>query len=283
MERFARFIVTFRWTAICLLLAMSCAVSSPDAKASDHVPLEIIWQQVPSAPAVITEGPSVGEGYLQRTTDWLISHLPEFHHEIRVMPVPKVLDEMAKGQFICSNFLFESALRREYMLFSDPVMELHPIHLFIAPEKLPDLRFAMRDGAVDLGLLAGQDKLSIGISVGYRFDEGLVPGINDFLNAHMTQSAGTTEMVVRLFDVRRIDGFIAYEVNVNYYRETAQLDRDTVAVPIVGVPRRPLPVSCSGDKQHARKIIDAVNLLLSNPENRREIHAFYTRWSEPAH
>jgi hypothetical protein len=117
--------------------------------------------------------------------------------------------------------------------------------------------------------------------VGYRFDEALVPGVHNFLKSKMTQSDGTTEMTVRLFDVDRIDGFITYQVNVSYYRETGDLGRATVPVPIMGVPVRPLPVSCSGNKQQAQKIIDAVNILLSDPDNRRELEAFYTRWSTP--
>lgn len=281
MESAIRFLAVRGLRGSRFLCAILMIVVGHSAYASDPDSPLIVWQQAPSPPAVIIEGPSAGDGYLQHTTNWFINHLTDYRHEKRIIPTPKVLDDMAKGEFICSNFLYDSPHRRSFLTFSNPVLELQPLRLFIAPEKLPELRFAMRDGAVDLGLLVQQNKLSIGMPVGYRFDEALVPGVHNFLKSKMTQSDGTTEMTVRLFDVDRIDGFITYQVNVSYYRETGDLGRATVPVPIMGVPVRPLPVSCSGNKQQAQKIIDAVNILLSDPDNRRELEAFYTRWSTP--
>lgn len=266
----------FLCAPLLLIIAQFANAAEPDD------PL-IVWQLAPSAPAVIVEGPSAGDGYLQLTTDWFIDHLTEYRHEKRMIPIPKALDDMAKGEFICSNFLYDSPHRRDFLTFSGPILEIHPLRLFISPEKLPELRYAMREGSVDLGLLAQQNRLSIGMPVGFRFDEALVPGVQDFMSSKMTQSAGTTEMTVRLFDVGRIDGFITYQVNVSYYREVGNLDRTAIPVPIMGVPTRSLPISCSGDKQQAKQIIDAVNALLTSPENRQELEAFYTRWNNPKH
>ncbi|MHC8494320.1 hypothetical protein ACTU44_16650 [Thalassospira sp. SM2505] len=279
MGEFSRYLMISGLTVACYLSAASLVKSGGKAQAAEPALPLIVWQQAPSPPAVIIDGPSAGDGYLQRTTDWLISHLPGYRHEKRMVPIPRALDVMAKGEFMCSNFLYESDYRRNFLIFSDPLLELQALTMFIAPEKLNELRYAMRDGMVDLGLLAHQNKLSIGMPVGYRFDEALVPGVNDFLQSKMTQSAGTTEMTIRLFDVSRIDGFISYQVNVNYYREAGELGRETIPVPIMGVPVRPLPVSCSGDKKQAQQIIDAVNSLLSDQQNRQELEAFYDRWA----
>ena len=267
----------------CFLFAVLLLIVGQFAHASDADNPLIVWQLAPSPPAVIVDGPSAGDGFLQRATDWFIRHLTRYRHEKRMIPIPKALDDMAKGEFICSSFLYDSPHRRDFLTFSAPILEMQPLRIFVAPEKLPALRYAMRDGSVDLGLVAQQNKLSIGMPVGFRFDDTLVPGVHDFMGSEMTQSAGTTEMTVRLFDVGRIDGFITYQFNVSYYREIGDLGRAAIPVPIMGVPNRPLPISCSGNKQQAQQIIDAVNALLSSPENRQELEAFYTRWNNPKH
>lgn len=240
----------------------------------------ITWQQVVLPPAVIADGYAAGEGYMEQTTNWLITHLPQFQHEKRVIPVAQALNEMSRGTPICSHFLYETHARTDYLVFSDPVLHLKPIRLFLTPDKLSTLRYAMRDGMVDLELMTNQNRLSIGMPIGFRFDDSLVPGFSTFISSQLTHSAGTIKQVVRMYEANRIDGFISYQTNVNYYRHADALTREIIAVPIMGVSTRPLPVSCSGDKERAQEIIEAINALLAAPDNRAELNRFYTRWAD---
>lgn len=267
--------IVFRLMVCC----MAVFLFTPPAQADQDAPM-ITWQQVVLPPAVIADGYAAGEGYMEQTTNWLIAHLPQFRHEKRIIPVAQAINEMTKGTPICSHFLYETNARTDYLVFSEPVLHLKPIHLFLAPEKLSTLRYAMRDGVVDLELMTRQSRLSIGMPIGFRFDDSLVPGFSTFISSQLTHSAGTTQQVVAMYVADRIDGFISYQTNVNYYRQAKTLTRETIAIPIMGVPSRPLPVSCSGDKARAREIIAAINTLLADPDNRAELNRFYTRWAD---
>jgi uncharacterized protein (TIGR02285 family) len=260
------------------LLGLGSTWTTNNAHAADQDAPVIIWQQVVIPPAVIAEGPSAGTGYMEQTTNWLIANLPEFQHQKQIFPVAQGLKEMRHGAQICSNFLYETSSRYDFLTFSDPLMYLQPVQLFIAPEKFSMLRYAMIDGEVDLALMTMQQKLSIGMPIGFRFEDELIPGFAEFIKSRMTQSAGTTEKVFGLYEANRIDGFISYQTNVNYFREHNQLARDFVAVPIAGVAAQPLPVSCSGDKALVKRIIDAINVLLSDPANTQQLVGFYSRW-----
>jgi len=237
----------------------------------------VVWQDLHYPPIGFTTGPLVGEGFMQKTRNWLIEQLPQFDHETTEIIIGRFVEQARHGEILCSTFLIQTKARKNFLTYSSPLYAMRPVSLLVAKDRLDDVFAATIDGHVDLSVIARLNRLSVGIPLDYRFAEEFGQQLADLRAAPLTAQAGELPLLVRMFDAGRIDALLAYEANLIYHQKQGQLNRAMVSFPLLHTKLQPVSVSCT-KSDAGDQLINAVNQILSDDENRRETARFYSQW-----
>ncbi|MCC9625464.1 hypothetical protein LPB41_27645 [Thalassospira sp. MA62] len=253
------------------------AVSTAQAHDPSESRINITWQEIHYPPVGITEGPRAGQGFMQQARNWLIERLPQFDHEIEEIAIPRIRETIREENLFCSTFLVHTDLRDRMMVFSSAMFEIYPLRFLIAEDAIPAVLPAVSDGSVDLEMVASQNRLSVGLPLGYRFDRELGLSLSHLRDAPMTAQAGELPDLIRLFEADRLDSLMIHDVNVVYHQRDGELTRASKIYPIKNAQPQEVAVSCTRTNR-GHKVIAAVNELIGDKENRLLLAGFYAEW-----
>jgi len=260
-----------------LVCALAITVSFCPLATANTDRVKIVWQDLHYPPIGFTTGPLMGEGFMQQTRNWFIERLPQFDHATTEIIISRFLEQARNVEILCSTFLVQTEARKNFLTYSSPLYEMRPVSLLVAKERVNDVFAATIGRHVDLSEIARLNRLSVGIPLDYRFAEEFGQQLADLREAPLTTQAGELPILVRMFDAGRIDALLAYEANLIYHQKQGQLHREIVSFPLLHTRLQPVSVSCT-KSDAGNQIINAVNQILSNEENRREVARFYSQW-----
>lgn len=260
--------------------ASALMVLAPAAPASE---LDVVWQTFDCPPMYISEGPSAGQGFMDRQLRTLIGYLPDLRHKVADMTISRAWHEVEHQDAACILGVRKTPEREKIALFSHLLSVARGSRLVVAAGRLPEVTSLLgSDGAIDLDRLAARTDLRGGY-IGRR-DYGA--GVSQFLQDPSRQTpmevVPNERQLFRLLEAQRIDFFFSYPSEVEYRRADSGETADFSMLPIhddqgaVGSY-----IACSNTPA-GQKIIEQVNRVLDEPETYAALQASRDSWMRAA-
>jgi uncharacterized protein (TIGR02285 family) len=115
---------SLRWRRLCCIFAVFLALAAPAAPAQEKV----LWLKTDWPPVFMPSGRGFGDAVLT----WLQQRLPGYNHEIRRLPLARLLKAMEDPQaIICTSNLLRTPAREAQFLISRDVMRMPALGLVV--------------------------------------------------------------------------------------------------------------------------------------------------------
>lgn len=236
----------------------------------------ITWAVQDFPPFQILDGSAKGTGSFDGLLDLLITHLPQYEHDVVAMTFARREAETKQGSDLCTPGIFRTPAREPFMEFSVPALLHLDNRLVFRVERSP--RFANGD-AMDLETVLQSKDLMGGIAAGRSY----APNI-DRLIAHYS---GTPNLIVRPWKSEQffqmllageVDYIILFPHEANFLAQKFSAQEKIGIRPIVGTPPSiATTVACTRTPLGARIIAD-VNAVITKSLDRLEYRHLSERW-----
>lgn len=178
------------------------------------------------------EGLEAQKGITDRLLELLTEALPQYSHDISVVPTPRLLHALEDGPNVCNPSMKITPERQEYIVFSR-----YPS--IIAPSNgitiRADERARFGEPPVSLEALMNKPELILGIEFGRAYG----PGIDEVLARHSTSgsvyerySSPAYSGLIQMLRRERVDYVLGFPMEFSYVGETQQLNDDIAFLPL---------------------------------------------------
>ncbi len=201
----------------------------------------IVWAIDIVPPAFYLEDGQLS-GFGSDAVNWFINSIG--HHTIKVLPLPRgrafeVMHHanMSGDHTVCIPGVLETPQRARDFILSKPVFSQLPVSLIIKADREPEFApFLTNAGEIDLARLLRNDRFYAALEAGRSY--GLI--VDDILRPHESgthiQKTRQTAEFTTMLELQRIDWFLAYPIEAEHQRKSANQDAMIKSLPIAGMP-----------------------------------------------
>ncbi len=267
-----------RWAAP--LLAMALLPSWCQAE-------PIVWFKLSQPPAVITDGPAAGHGYIDERVDAVLHDLPQFQVTITPIPPVRELQTMESGGAYCTSDLLKTPQREAFLRFTAPVGYVLPVGLVIRAEdkRLYD-RYTDAKHMISLRQLTRDQRGVLGIgmhrSYGAPADAVIAQALAQNPGSLAPVSGdNNTATLFKMLAARHIDAVLALPVEQVYFARQTGSHQRYYSYSLVESPRL-LPMLFSCTRHPATDhLFAALQVQAKSPALQNIAQLAYERWLPP--
>ncbi|WP_158529679.1 TIGR02285 family protein [Parvibium lacunae] len=252
----------------------------------------VIWHTADFAPYFIQDGPYKGQGIADRRLQLVIAGLPQFDHQVISGVTPaRSNSEVVQKDNLCFVARIRTKAREQIMAFTEqPIIHTLSNGLITTRNRAASLTpYLNKEGALSLREFLLRSPYRLGLTPGRSFG----PGIDEVLNQvrpirpqGMVEVEADNHFRSRLLKLLYQDGYqaiLGYPEELDYFTELLSLrGEELVYLPITEEP--PLVaghVACS-KSDLGRRVVQAVDQLISQASFRQKVQDAYRHWLDPA-
>jgi len=253
-----------------LVLALSFLAGAASAE-------EVVWMLPAVAPAVIAEGPFIGQGGTELALRRLGEALPQFQWRYEAAAPMRIVHEIERRPGVCAFGLAKTPEREEIVLFNNRPMVSPGYGVILREDRLAEFhRFLDADGAIDLDRLAEAKNLS----GGYPLGRPRYSPLKEFIerNGGRLTVDGDTGRLFRQLKAKRLDYLFGVRDEALYWGESIKL----ISLPIAGMQRFGKGYIACSKGAVGEAVIAAVNGYLDDEAHWGAFLAPWARWLSPA-
>jgi len=242
------------------LLAVSLLLLADAAQAQQD---RVLWLKTEWPPVFMPSGRGFGDQALA----WLIERLPQHSHDIRSLPLPRLLKALDDTQAtVCTPNLLRTPAREAQYLLSRDLMRMPALSLVVRSSDVNAYaRLRNARGEIEFGRLLEQPEFDGVVnenrSYGQTLDGLLLPA-----PAQVTRLPKTSNMVSMLA-AGRVDWILLYPFETVWLARQEQTAPVLSNLPIAEIPPFvPGGVTCSRTPASARLVGDIDRILAAHPD-----------------
>jgi len=221
---------TALFTTRALILAVALALAAPSARAEQAV----LWLKT-EWPPVFMNG---GGGFGDHAMGWLIDRLPGYRHDIRNLPLARLLKSMEQADTItCASGLARTPAREAQFLISHDLMRMPGLALVVRAADLNDFN-ALRnpDGSIAMRRLLGQSELDGAIHESRSYGHALDEVLRSAPSAAPVSRLSKTASMLSMLAAKRVDWLLLYPFEATWQARQSNVDTAVVSLPVAEVP-----------------------------------------------
>ena len=259
---------------------VALALCIPSAKAFSKQ--TITWYQPDFPPYVITKGQDAMDGIDNRTVQYLIDRLPEYHHRFQVASYKRILTYLRGGNEGVVTPLFITPERKQYLVYSETASYL-PLSngLVVNREELQRLEpYIQMKGTINIDRLMQSGDYTIGITSGRSYSGIIDEMIRKYKDKGILyERTGSDHLgILKMLSSKRINAAFGFPVEVKYLSKRLGLPNDLIVLPVVNmVPYTPVYFAAPKNKW-GKAIIVKINRILHQPGTIDRFNQYYESW-----
>lgn len=246
---------------LALLLAVALDLVAPSARADQAV----VWLKT-EWPPVFMNG---GGGFGDHAMGWLIERLPGYRHDIRNLPLTRLLKTMEQTDtIICASGLARTPAREAQFVVSHDLMRMPGLALVVRTADLNDFSVLRGpDGSIAMRRLLEQSDLDGAIhesrSYGHALDEVLRNAPSWAPVSRLSKTASMLSMLA----ARRVDWLLLYPFEATWQARQGNVDTPVVSLPVAEVPATIRGgITCNRAAGSAALVAKIDQLIAAQPE-----------------
>ena len=265
-------------------LGLSSVLTPHGAVAEDTSPdhQSLVWAVPSFAPAFINESGKLS-GYAADTQNWFAAQLPQYDHDVLLVPLARLLAEMKNGDgdLRCSTTLIPTPERRKYITFADTVLLHLPVSVVIRAEDEDRFTPYLNDeGHIELDRILGDENLSAAVRIGRAYGRNVDAHINQFRETNQVMQVAEDTKFVRMLDLGRIDWTLYFPSEAEYYRRLLTPELAIKTLPIAGnTTLLEGTIGCANTPLGKQTIAKINTIIEENPT--MPWTEFYAQWLGP--
>lgn len=270
-----------QWLILAGLLMTLAEPCLADDFADDET--EITWMLAEFPPLSITGPILQGQGYADRQVQFLIAHLPQFHHVTTNVTASRAWHDIGSRDAVCTVAAAKLPDRERLGVFSARGFLGALNEVVVRTDHLAAFApFRDKSGAIDLTRLAADSHLTGGYTDSASYGPAIDAFIRDEHRKTPLQMTPHMRMPLLLLDKGRIDFTFGYYMEITYYRKINDLDNIYTALPTIPEPVRQDGFVVCSNRPTGRKAIAAVDALLASDEMMAAFIEPLRDWYSPA-
>lgn len=239
----------------------------------------IYWQTYHRPPGIIKSGEFEGQGFVQLILQQVIDRMPEYHHQMPLTTLARVLQDMQLGKNVCHPSLYKTEERSKFAYFSIPNL-INPTNRIIAHSKVAQ---QFKESSVDLSSLLVNPDYTFALVKGRSFGQEIDNIINTYVNSdrvfHIPNE--TLATIFHMIRLQRIDFTIVYPFELGYFLKTNENSTDEfVSYTIDGIGEYIVGSIACAKTPWGEKVIAKVNQVLTEIRKTEAYQKAMTTWWE---
>ncbi|OUS26428.1 hypothetical protein A9Q99_18000 [Gammaproteobacteria bacterium 45_16_T64] len=239
----------------------------------------LTWYLTNWPPAFIVDGLRQGTGYADVIVDILEREMPEYRHERQLLPYPRILNYIERGNEGCyPTNIYDK--KHDFGVTSVPIVLVSGHSIYIHKDNLEKFPYPR---GVSLAALLNNSALTLGVRGDLEFGSTLSPILKSHRNEkHMITRSGQdlVDGLVKMLDRRRIDYFIEYNFVMKFVTDKIGLKMDDfIEIPIFENRDEYVrgAVECP-NSPWGKEVIVKVNKILVNLRETAEFRELNEKW-----
>lgn len=238
----------------------------------------LTWHTFDAPPLMIPQGPDANNGIIDGIRQIIQSDLQEFTHQEMQLPYKRFLLYAKEKLNICTPYLFKTAEREKFLLFSQPLNIFSGLKIIMHKDLYASLDHAPELSLVDL---FKNFELRLATNKIRAYSEKIDPIVNEYdrLNK-VSRHTGSTTQVFRLLSTGRADFMIDFSYRVSYWAKELGIDPDDfVSIPIKEDLQTVISYAACPKTQWGAKMIAEINASLQKEVSTPAYLEALERWS----
>jgi len=265
VHQLATYLMCASWIALCL--AATPALSQ----------MTVTWAKNDFIPFYIQDGPFKNQGISDKLTQFFITHLPDYHHQIVEMPMERFYQQAQNDNLVCNPLLLKTAEREVFLTYSNKMKPAYA-HVLVSehPIEYPEEGLSLREFLQDEDhALIVQSKRSYGP----RLDEIIKEAIS---LGRVEPKYYATAQLFKMLEYKRNIHFLDIENSVTYYRKTHKNDDDLYYIPIQEDRLDRFGYVACTRSATGRILMQKINAVLKREAASPELRSILESWMAPA-
>lgn len=209
---------------VLLAIILSFALISPGNSMAQEDTIE--WIIVDYPPIYINDGPSKGEGIMNKITELAIKNLPEYQHKITVANITRTMVDFEQGKCVCTMGMIKTDERAKVAYYSSIPSTLLSKNKIIV--RKADLKSLGNPAAVSLKEMMRNRSLKLGLASNISHGKGADAVINKYksdANIFYRQGSNVLEGLLQMLLKKRIDYLITVPWLAEYTLKPDEMEK----------------------------------------------------------
>ena len=272
--------------SILLILTMTlCLIWHIPAKAVDLNKSDkntITWHIFEAPPLIITKGEERDTGIVDGVRHLLQENIPKYSHVESKLPYKRFLLYAKQGMNICTPYLFKTAERENFLIFSKPAIVFPGLKVILRKETYEKLNFKSE---LSIQKLFKNHKLRLATNKVRTYGPVIDSVVSKYEKKQLiTRHTGSTSLVFRLLSAKRADFMIDFPNRIKYWAQELNVNEDDyISVPISEEYKSKISYIACPNTKWGKEVINRVNTVLDKSIPTQKYLSILQRWSSDYH